>query len=377
MTSTKTFKKTPPVFSFQRTVLVTDGAFFNLIDGSYKNHPLSVIRHGIRGTQNVKEKGDSAKSGERDSPSNIQQTESAKTSHDAQGAVVTFDLRMIDLKHALFACAAEDVVQTNEVRASVMGFVERAKSSQGLDEVARRIARNVANGSWLWRNRVIASHVTVEVLHNDKLVAEFNALAVPTDHFDNYSTGENAVAAILADGLRGNRQANLHVRATLDFGVKGSVEVFPSQAYIEDKPKGFARPLYKINLVHERRAEIDPTDAVRVLGQAALRDQKISNRLRTIDTWYEDYAIVGKPIPVEPNGASLEFMQFFRRANKKTSAFSMFARLNEIQPDTEEGMFCIAAMMRGGVYGEKADKAEKAGKAKADNGDAGTTAEAE
>ena len=44
-------------------------------------------------------------------------------------------------------------------------------------------------------------------------------------------------------------------------------------------------------------------------------------------------------------------MQFFRP--KKTSAFSMFARLNEIDPDTDEGKFCIAMMLRGGVLDGK------------------------
>ena len=56
-------------------------------------------------------------------------------------------------------------------------------------------------------------------------------------------------------------------------------------------------------------------------------------------------------MPVEPMGASLALMRFTRE--KKASAFEMFKRLNQINPDSPEGMFCIAVMMRGGVLGEE------------------------
>ncbi len=98
------------------------------------------------------------------------------------------------------------------------------------------------------------------------------------------------------------------------------------------------------------------------MGQAALRDQKISNRLRTIDTWYDAFDIVGKPLPVEPNGASIDLMSFFRSG--KATAFNMFSRLNQIDPNSNEGMFCIGSMIRGGVYSGGSDKAEPKANAK-------------
>lgn len=358
MSSNETFAKTPPVLSFQRGILVTDGAFFNLKGGQYEDHPLTVIRHGIRGTQNVGAESDTAKSGARD-PSNIQQTESAKTDYDADGFVVTFGLRMLDLSSSLFACAAEKVEVTNAVRDSILQFAERAKTSAGAEDVCRRIARNIANGSWLWRNRVAAASVRIEIKAGTEKVAEFDALTVPVRHFNDFSSAEIALAEYLLRGLQGDRNNSLQVTAFVSFGVVGSYEVFPSQAYIESKPKGFARPLYKINASRARIAtRIENVESSQVVGQAALRDQKISNRLKTIDTWYPDFDKVKQPIPVEPNGANLELMQFFRP--KKSSAFSMFARLNQIDPNTDEGKFCIAMMLRGGVLGEKDKEKEKA-----------------
>lgn len=353
-TKTETFAKTPAILSFQRGIVVTDGAFFNLKNGQYEDFPLEVVRHGIRGTQNVSSAADTAKGGTRD-PSNIQQTESAKTDHDADGFVVTFGLRMIDLSSTLFACAAEKVEITNAVRESILGFADRAKTSAGAEDVCRRIARNVANGSWLWRNRVTASSIRIEVLSSSVKIAEFDAMAIPVRHFNDFTDGEKAVAEVLLRSMQGDAQASLQVVAYISFGIKGAVEVFPSQAYVESKPSGFARPLYKINPTRMRTANRSAdVESAQVLGQAALRDQKISNRLRTIDTWYPDFDQVKQPIPVEPNGANLELMQFFRP--KKSSAFSMFARLNQIDPDTDEGKFCISMMLRGGVLGEAGGK---------------------
>lgn len=353
-TNSETFAKTPAILSFQRGIVVTDGAFYNLKNGQYEDSPLEVVRHGIRGTQNVSSAADTAKGGTRD-PSNIQQTETAKTDHDADGFVVTFGLRMIDLSSTLFACAAEKVEITNAVRESILGFADRAKTSAGAEDVCRRIARNIANGSWLWRNRVTASSIRVEVLSGSNKIAEFDALATPMRHFNDFTDGEKAVAEVLLRSMQGDAQASLHVVAFISFGVKGAVEVFPSQAYVESKPSGFARPLYKINPTRMRTANKSAdVESSQVLGQAALRDQKISNRLRTIDTWYPDFEQVKQPIPVEPNGANLELMQFFRP--KKSSAFSMFARLNQIDPNTDEGKFCIAMMLRGGVLGEAGGK---------------------
>lgn len=343
--STQTFKKTPANFSFQRLLMTTDGAFYNQIAGAYEHNPLQVVRHGIRGTQNTETIGKEV--------ANIQQTESAKTDAAAQALVVRFGLRLIGLEHGLFACIGDTPEITRQVRDSVQNFAERAKSSQGLVTVSDRIARNVMSGAWLWRNRSVASEVEVEVIHKDAVIAKLDALKLPTNGFDNLTSEEKAVGTVIANGLRGDRHANLTVVARLRFGVAGPVEVFPSQAYIEDKPKGFARPLYKIS----RAAKADNTASLREMGQAALRDQKIANRLRAIDTWYPDFPEIGQPLPIEPNGASLDFAYAFR-GDGKVSAFDMFKRLNAIDPNSEEGMFCIGMLIRGGVLG-MSDKAAK------------------
>lgn len=361
----KTIKKLPGVLSFQRRHVVTDALMYNEIDGDFESYPLPVVRHGIRGTQNVNEdkadakQGTAAKGGVREI-ANIQITDSAKLDPRADALVVTFGMRLLDMAEGLDACVAADEKEGALLLSSLNDFMQRAKKSEGLKEVTRRYARNIANARWLWRNRTIASGIQVLVYQKDKLIAEFDALSIPLNEFANYTEGEQKVAEVLAKGLRGESSTGITVVARVTFGIKGSVEVFPSQNYIEGKPKGFARSLFRIGKP-EKRDWKEPVE-FREMGQAAIRDQKVFNAIRTIDTWYPDFDEVGRPIAVEPMGASLGQQEFYRP--KDASSFSMFKRLYIIDPDSPEGMFCIAALDRGGVYSDS-DKAVKEDKKRA------------
>lgn len=90
----KMFKKLPGVLSFQRCLLVTDALFLNVFEGG-STTPLPVIRHGIRGTQNInkfgKKEDSSAKSATRPEVSNIQTTDSAKLDPQAVRLRVWFE----------------------------------------------------------------------------------------------------------------------------------------------------------------------------------------------------------------------------------------------------------------------------------------------
>jgi CRISPR-associated protein Csy3 len=347
------FKRLPGVLSFQRGIVISDALFYNEIEGQYLPYPVHVIRHGIRGTQNINKTGEgdtsAAAEAKRQEVSNIQTTDSAKLDPKAEALAAVFSLRFLDFSHALFACApgAKDTEsEIQALRASIDGFIERAKTSEGAAEIARRYARNIANARWLWRNRLLAENITVEVHHGDAKLAEFAALDIPLHRFGNYTESEQKVAEVILQGLRGDNTATLQIVARVDFGVNGAVEVFPSQNYLEDKPRGFARSLYCLGT--PERA--DKTDGMRQMGHAALRDQKISNALRTIDTWYPEYDSYQRPIAIEPNGASLEAQRFFR--DKKTSAFDLVKRLNQIDPASPDGMFVAASLIRGGVFSE-------------------------
>lgn len=347
----KQIKKLPGVLSFQRCLIVTDGLFYNeMANGEISVLP--VIWHGIRGTQNnfksSKEEQAAAASAKRESVTNIQITHSAKLAPEAVALQVRFRLRGINLRSALFACAPsdkDDLGEMNTFKEQLADFVKKAIEGKALDSLASRYARNIANGRFLWRNRSIAKSVEVRVSLPDGSEKAFNALDIPLNRFEDFSPDELAVADCISRGWKGDVHAELGVVAHTDFGVGGAVEVFPSQNYLGDKENGFARSLYYVGAV----PQIQEPHSIRQLGQAALRDQKIGNALRTVDTWYPDFAKRGVPIPVEPNGASLDAQMFFRDGSG-VSGFALMLHVGEIDPASPEGQFLLACIIRGGVF---------------------------
>lgn len=357
--SSKTFKKLPGVLSLTRRINVTDALFFNeMKDGSIT--PIKVMRGGLRGTQNVN-KGSSSDPVE---VNNIQVTDFAKTDPNAAAVLVRMGITFQSLKEGLNSCAlskGDDKDLLMDFKASYAGFLDRAiengTGSSGLLEVCTRLARNAANGRWLWRNRQFAQSVLITVNCGSQAFS-FDALSISLRDFDNYSDDEIALGKVIAAQLMGNSLGSLQVEARVSFGdgMSQSVEVFPSQNYLGgDKPKGFARSLYAVgesNLVS--KPDIMELESTRLVGHAALRDTKVANALRTFDTWYEDFVDFRQPIAIEPTGASLDAQRAFRVGN--TSSFAFARKMNELDVNSAEGMFLIAALIRGGVYSEGGDK---------------------
>ncbi|WP_215842092.1 type I-F CRISPR-associated protein Csy3 [Acidithiobacillus montserratensis] len=363
--NTLPLKNLPSVLAFRRGVIVSDAPLeYGTEHGVF---PVPVIRHGTMGTQNVNEKtgekGDleTVAKGERD-VRNLQVIESAKTGQGMIDLRVRFTLKALPLADSMYSCAnskAENKSDAEKMRAMLSDFIKRAESSSGLVEVSRRIARNIVNGRWLWRNRLIANSVEIFVTAGEKEWEIKDALRVPLYHFDEYSETEKEIGDLLAGGFRGNGdKVAINVLAILNLGVTGSTEVFCSQNYEPDNSRSknsgdLSRSLYKLTIFgHEQQS------GVQIVGQAAFRDAKIWNALRTFDTWYSEYGTIQSPIPVEPQGASLSMMDFFRR-QKESSAFGLFKRLNQIDPDSQEGMYCIASLIRGGVFGDSEKKRGK------------------
>jgi CRISPR-associated protein Csy3 len=348
--------KLPGVLSFQRGIILSDGVMRNLLkaasDGGFVvGKEVRVIRHGIRGVLPEKKK---------DSVSNIQRTESAKTAPSACGLCVEFSMRFVPFEGLMTGCSDKDY------RKKVEAFIARFTSgdaSEELKEVCRRYARNILNGRWLWRNRILGGVTVTATPHGaEPLVMRDGIMS----GFSDYKREELELAEHILVGLLG-REVTINVKGEIDFGFTGEVEVFPSQNMVTKKPDGFARSLYKVDMISRndlRRvldsARNDGEDAGEFIadmidmGIAAIRDQKLGNALRTIDTWYAKDAA---PIPVEPNGASLEFNEIMR--SKNVSGQSLLKKIDEIMPGApghlnEEAAYLIALLIRGGVFSEGA-----------------------
>lgn len=352
------FSRLPSIFSIFRGLTVTDALFYNEIDGRLS--PLPVLRHGIRGTQNVNEAPGTGRD-----PNNVQVTESAKTDANAQAVVIKFGMHTKSIMGLIASCSRDAAIKGAPAKSVadygvvIRDFIERAEDAKAIDEIALRYARNVLNGRWLWRNRDAQDlqELSIVVKSNGDVVADVNAFDIPLNTFGDYTAAEQDVARILAEGFKGALTDSLEVAARLVHRSQGVQEAYPSQNLLMNKPKGFARSLYKVGEPMDPPTESD----VRRLGQAALRDQKVANALRTFDTWYAAFnPDFPRPISVEPNGASIGMGEFFRA--DKTSAFALLKDIANTDPNSSEGLFLLANIIRGGVFSEGKPAAEKPGK---------------
>src|SRR5690606_26043379 len=130
----------------------------------------------------------------------------------------------------------------------LMEVVSGYLSEQGIAELARRYASNIANARWLWRNRLGAESIRVTV----SLAAEGEPIAVIEDaksiNLNSFDTQNEAIAAIsqqVERGLTGQSFVILYVKAEITMGY--GQEVYPSQELILDTGNTKSKVLYQKN----------------------------------------------------------------------------------------------------------------------------------
>jgi len=224
-------------------------------------------------------------------------------------------------------------------------IVEDYSENFGFGTLAARYAINIANGRFLWRNRIGVENIEVRVSHmmNEKVENEwkFDASKYPLRSFDENHSEISALAEVIREGLAGDGFAFLDIKAFACIGA--GQEVFPSQELVLDsnpssKKGGKSKTLYQVDDV------------------AAFHSQKIGNALRTIDTWYPEAEKLG-PIAVEPYGAVTNRGKAYRQPKDKVDFYTLLDNwlIKEKIPPVEQQHYVMATLIRGGVFGEKAD----------------------
>ena len=341
----KTNLKTASVLAFERKLDPSDALFYAgqwaERDSEQAWPSVTVHEKSIRGTisnrLNTKEQDPTKLDASIQSP-NLQRVDVATLAPDADTLRVRFSLRVLGGTGTPSAC------NNAEYREKLMNTVASYVEDQGFMTLARRYAVNLANGRFLWRNRISSEEVEVRVKHlkNGEIKGEwlFNSLnyslrdfIIPEGDFDKVEE----LAQVIEKGLSGREYALLEVTAHARMG--GGQEVFPSQELILDK--GSAKGQKSKTLYS-------------VLTTAALHSQKVGNALRTIDTWYEDDQGLG-PIAVEPYGSVTSQGKAYRQPKKKMDFYSLLDNwvLRDQSPSDQQKHFVMATLIRGGVFGEK------------------------
>ena len=309
--------------------------------------PVSIQAKSVRGTisNRLKTKDqDPAKLDAAIEKPNLQTVDVAALPSDADTLKVRFTLRVLGGAGTPSAC--NSAAYQAKLASTVQGYVKQ----HGFGELARRYATNLANGRFLWRNRIGAEQVevTVEKLQDGQAVGSwvFDALALNTRSMEvseNHAKGLDELSQVVATGLAGSAHVLLQVTAFVRQGA--GQEVFPSQELILDKDSARkSKTLYHVSNV------------------AAIHSQKVGNAIRTIDTWYEGADELG-PIAVEPYGSVTTQGKAYRQPNAKDASgkarrkldfYSLLDNwlLKDVVPPVEQQHFVMATLIRGGVFGD-------------------------
>ncbi|HJF27997.1 MAG TPA: type I-F CRISPR-associated protein Csy3 [Acinetobacter lwoffii] len=336
--------KTASVLSFNRHLDASDGRMFavnwtDLAQGT-GNTAIVIQEKSVRGTISNRPKNskeiDPAYIDAAVNKANLQTVDVAALPQGKDTVALSFSLRVLPNVGRPSAC--NDVAFAERLEAVVSSY----KTANTFTELANRYAVNLANGRFLWRNRIGAENVTViverlmdgkttEKLSFDALQNRLNEAKVD----QSQQTQLEKLSAWIEAGLNADEHVLLKVTGFARLG-EGQ-EVYPSQELILDtsNAKGAkSKTLYTFGN-----------------KEAGMHSQKIGNALRTIDTWYPN---AEKPIAVEPYGSVTSEGKAYRQPKEKQDFYSLFdAWVNEGKvPEVEQQHYVMAVLIRGGVFGE-------------------------
>jgi CRISPR-associated protein Csy3 len=332
--------KTASVLAFERKLDPSDAL---LSSGSWSARqstsgwtPVTLREKSVRGTISNRLKAkdqDPAKLDAAIENPNLQTVDVAALPAEADTLKVSFSLRVLSGAGTPNACNNADY-QT-KLLATVRGYVD----SVGFGELASRYAYNLANGRFLWRNRMGAEQVEVQVQHMVDGKAHktwtFDGLALSLRDFTaGGSASLKELGKVIAAGLAGQSHVLLQVTAFARLGA--GQEVYPSQELILDKGNSKkSKTLYHVG------------------GVAGIHSQKLGNAIRTIDTWHPEVAEVG-PIAVEPYGSITTLGKACRKPGDKIDFYNLLDNwlLKDKVPELEQQHFVMATLIRGGVFGD-------------------------
>ena len=344
------------VLAFEKKIVPSDGFMYGTTWGKrhQERSPISLVEKSVRGTisNRLKNavKNDPLKLNAAVENANLQTVDSAALSLEQDTLQLRFSVKILPGFQNPSVCNAERHLES--IQAMGMAYIEKT----GCQELAHRYATNIANGRFLWRNRIGAEQieVTVTIKPTGETIT-YNAYDYSIKNFDKTDEKLEQLAQYIAETLCGKREyLILEIEANAQIG-KGQ-EVYPSEELILDKSnadkKGKkSKVLYQVN------------------GVAGMHSQKIGNALRTIDTWYPEYTETKfGPIAVEPYGAVTTLGRAFRSPKEKVDFYTLFDAWSRPQEKATDGLFghensesclheeeehfVVAVLIRGGVFGQ-------------------------
>ena len=327
--------KTASVLAFERKLANSDAMMYA---GQWQQdewQPVNIQEKAVRGTISNRLRNavasDPAKLDAEIQKANLQRVDVAALPFDTDTLKVSFTLRVMG------NLATPSVCNDQDYQAALAQIINGYIAEHGCAALAARYAENLANGRFLWRNRVGAEAIKICVSSNDKRW-EFNGEDYSLRAFSQPEGALTELAQAIERGLSGDSFAFFRVDAYVRLG-QGQ-DVFPSQELVLDSNSKKSKILYQVNEV------------------AALHSQKVGNALRTIDTWYPDAVELDLgPIAVEPYGSVTSRGKAYRQPKQKMDFYTLldnWVTKGQV-PEVEQQHYVMAILVRGGVFGEKGE----------------------
>jgi CRISPR-associated protein Csy3 len=322
---------TATVLAYDRSFDVSDAIFLQKGNVDASLLPISVTEKSVRGTISNRIKksiaDDSSKLDTEIQKANLQRIEIASLDSDKDTLLVKWSCKVYHFLGKPSLC--NDIEYEQKLEKIVQNYVRE----HGFSALAKRYAINILNGRWLWRNRFSAEKISISINYNngDSIIEVSDAKQYKLKLFDYEDKSINELASLIERGLSGNEFVLFDVVAKLKMGL--GQEVYPSQELILDNNKSKGKILYEKN------------------NHVALHSQKISNAIRTIDTWYQNNAKF--PIAIEPYGSVTSMGHAFRQPKYDLDFYTLFDNwvLKDEEPTLEQQHYVIAVLIRGGVFG--------------------------
>lgn len=237
---------------------------------------------------------------------------------------VCFSLRALGRINKPSACNKKDYQDkfTDIINTYISGI--------SLDELASRYAYNIANGRFLWRNRVGAQEVEIHIKHSSlEKTVEFNAYDYPLNKTKASDEKLSQLTRLIKKGLSDEENMLIEVEAFVKIG--NGQRIWPSQEMVLNKSKGDkSRHLFSLD------------------GSAAMHCEKIGNALRTIDDWQTGS---DAPIAIEAFGSVTQRGVAYRSSGNDFKTL-ITKWINDKDISDDEKHFVIAMIIRGGVFSE-------------------------
>jgi len=340
-------ENTASVLAFEKKLVPSDGYMYGTSwEGREQVTPLNLQEKSVRGTisNRLPKKDldaaakDPMKLNQKVENPNLQRVDSCALGTEQDTLKLHFTLKVLGGVERPSAC--NNAAFNQSYKAAAKDYISR----EGFRELARRYAMNIASARFLWRNRVGAESIEVQVSALNENAQQqwiFDATQFSTRNFDANDANVNALAERIATALS-SEDDFLMLDINCFAKVGKAQEVYPSEELVLDKGNSKSKKskiLYSVNEI------------------AAMHSQKIGNALRTIDTWYpefDDQETSAGPIAIEPYGAVTNLGKAFRTPKDKKDFYTFFDKFarGENLGRLEDEHYVMAVLVRGGVFGE-------------------------